>query len=343
MKTVKLAAALTSLVLAGGAACGGGGGPTQVAQTPAPEAAAPATTAPATTAPAPATAAPPTAAPSAAAAEGPSPMDLAREPNVLGPPVAFTATGPEDKKLPDLALSIVGDADTLSLGVIESAKGSGKFNARLNACNESGTPSFGKIEWTITCGGQKFVQKVDNACDPCSGEAGGSSLTRKKAAACWKPGNTPSVAVKFTIDGVSYEATSPGPDLSKAGSTETITEKLAKAGVAGAGAFGEVCCPTYPAASERAGTLTLAGAAPVRLPFAVYRGTPERFPAGPICQHSGMPEATLSYGFPSHRYDVLLVDDEYAPLTGAAREKATSALDQAFKAAGGQRVSPGAP
>jgi hypothetical protein len=312
-------------------------------------------TAPATTtAPAPATVAataPPTAAPgttapsagSAPATEAPSPLDLARAPNVVGPPVAFTATGPADKKLPDLTLSLVGEADTFHLGVTASPSGSPRFGERLNTCSEGSVASFGPIEWTLICGGQKIVRKIDNACDPCTGEAGALNLKRKDAAACWQAGQAPEVAVKFAIDGVTYEATSRGPDLSAAGSTTDIARKLEKAGVKGVGVFGEACCPAYPAAQERAGTLTVGGKTPTTFPYVVYWGTPERFPSGPVCQHSGQPDATLSYGFPSHRFDVVLLDDEAAPLTGAAKETATAALDLAFKAAGGLRIEPGKP
>lgn len=304
-------------------------------------------TAPATSA-APATAAPGTAAPSAApsaaasapASEAPSPLDLAKAPNVVGPPVAFKVTGPEDKKLPDLTLSLVGEAGTFHLGVTASPSGSPRFGERLNNCSEGNVASFGQIEWTLTCGGQRIVRKIDNACDPCTGEAGALNLKRKDAAACWQAGQTPEVAVKFAIDGVTYEAASRGPDLSAAGSTGEIARKLEKAGVKGVGVFGEVCCPAYPAAQERTGTLTLAGKAPSTFPYVVYWGTPARFPAGPICQSSGAPDATLSYGFPSHRFDVMLLDAEAQPLTGAAKEAATAALELAFKAAGGARVTP---
>ena len=332
-RTVTLVVAISGVWAAG---CAGEKKAPAVPATTAPSAPA----VPGTTAASEAAAAPASEAPEA---EGPSALDLARAPNVVGPPVAFTAKGPEAKKLPDLSLSIVGEADTFDVAVIGSATGSRQFAARLNTCSESNAASFGKIEWTITCGGQKIVKKVDNACDPCVGESGSLSLKRRDAAACWKAGQTPEVAVKFAIDGVDYEATSHGPDLSTAGSTEAIAKKLEKAGVEGVGRFDETCCPIYPGAAERTGSLTLAGKAPVTFPYAVFLGTPERFPAGPVCQHSGMPEATLSYGFPSHRFDVVLVDGEYKPLTGAAKAKATASLDVAFKAAGGQRVKLGAP
>jgi hypothetical protein len=168
-------------------------------------------------------------------------------------------------------------------------------------------------------------------------------VKRSAAAACWEAGQTTEIAVKFTLDGVHYEARSPGPDLSAAGSTSAIAQQLEKAGVTGVGVFGEACCPVHPAAAERTGNLTLAGEAPVTYPYTVYRGTPERFPAGPVCQQMGTPEVTLSYGFPSHRFDVVLLDPEGAPLTGAEKDKAAAALDRAFRAAGGQPVKSGKP
>jgi hypothetical protein len=261
------------------------------------------------------------------------------------PAATWTATGSEDAKLPGLALSIVGDADTLELAVTGSGSGAdaGRFAARLDTCNEGSAASFGEIEWTVTCGGQTLVRKVDNACDPCAGLSGFLSVKRSAAAACWEAGQTTEIAVKFTLDGVHYEARSPGPDLSAAGSTSAIAQQLEKAGVTGVGVFGEACCPVHPAAAERTGNLTLAGEAPVTYPYTVYRGTPERFPAGPVCQQMGTPEVTLSYGFPSHRFDVVLLDPEGAPLTGAEKDKAAAALDRAFRAAGGQPVKSGKP